>query len=751
MKAKPLSETQLVTIEDGSFRVGLDQSTGWIRSLIWKPSGTDLFAQIRRPIEGYIGGIRIFDEVARRWYDDFDNDFRLRWVRKKKTLAFEKRFRGAPFVARVEFSLRKGVLEWDVELRQAPGQKRNRQVKVVFFLPLIAGWDVWAPAVHMPFTFDGMSSFEFMYNQGPYYGDREIMLPVLSHYNAKLDAGYTVCEHLGRNIPASKFQFANGRTHFNWSQYFSVPNWQDYPYLEVVHSYIGMRGLNPCRTGIQLFPHGGDWRPGLGKVVARHKEFFFPPEDAIWDRAGVFHCGGVQTVSELERSRALGMKYLEVHGHFPWYGDYFHEEAPEWESIGTLENRRLNRTADPNVQNVPKLSQARIEKALAAFKQHGVSPHYYINFSDGYRDEVEKRWPGSIARQEDGKPAASGWHFCHLMNPDPQGAFGRHLLKNAAAALARYPQLDGFFLDCFRHFEFDFGADDGVTLANNRPAYNVSWGLGKFQEALAKLLAKCRNVPLTLPSPQGGEGGVRGRNLDCFANKPRTAQTMRFVDGVLLEGQGEAEEAKWFWLCLAKPIFYMWGALTKPEEEYLKRSVVLGGWPKLPSGNWRQNDREFDFQKRLYGAYLPLYEHFRRRVVCFEPNPVEFSDGLYGQLYTRPDGAFVAGAMTDWTSVFDEGGRKVVAPYIAFRLKDAGSLGDVQVHYAGEAAPRQVDYYRTPDGLLVVDLPAFRTAAVVVLKPGAGSRNLCVKKLRDTHDYCGDPTSAFEFGSGAKE
>jgi hypothetical protein len=179
--------------------------------------------------------------------------------------------------------------------------------------------------------------------------------------------------------------------------------------------------------------------------------------------------------------------------------------------------------------------------------------------------------------------------------------------------------------------------------------------------------------------------------------------------------------------------------------------VVLGGWPKLPSGNWRRNDREFDFQKRLYGAYLPLYEHFRRRVVCFEPNPVEFSDGLYGQLYTRPDGAFVAGAMTDWTSVFDEGGRKVVAPYIAFRLKDAGSLGDVQVHYAGESSPRRVDYYRTPDGLLVVDLPAFRTAAVVVLKPGAGSRNLCVKKLRDTHDYCGDPTSAFEFGSGAKE
>jgi hypothetical protein len=195
----------------------------------------------------------------------------------------------------------------------------------------------------------------------------------------------------------------------------------------------------------------------------------------------------------------------------------------------------------------------------------------------------------------------------------------------------------------------------------------------------------------------------------------------------------------------------MWGALTKPEEEYLKRSVVLGGWPKLPSGNWRQNDREFEFQKKLYGAYLPLYEHFRRRVVCFEPDPIRFSDGLYGQLYTRPDGAFIAGVMSDWTSVLDQGGRRAVAPFVAVRLKDAGRLGNVKVHYAGEPVPRQADFYRTKEGLLVVDLPEFRTAAVILLKPGASSRDLGVKRLRDARDYCGDPTSAFEFGSGAVE
>jgi len=317
------------------------------------------------------------------------------------------------------------------------------------------------------------------------------------------------------------------------------------------------------------------------------------------------------------------------------------------------------------------------------------------------------------------------------MNPDPEGPFGKHILSNARKALERYPELDGFFLDCFRHFEFDFAHDDGVTLANNRPAYNVSHGLGKFQVELGKTLKKL--------------------GKDCFANKPRTIWTMQAVDGNLLEGQGDAQEAKHFWTCVAKPLFYLWGALEKPFEEYMKRCVILGGWPKLPDGGWRSNDREFAYYRKLFDAYRPLYEHMRRRVVCFEPDPVQFSDGLYGQIYTRPDGAYLAGAMTDWVSIFDEAGRKVVAPYVAFRLKKADELGDVKVHYAGEREPRQSDYYRTSDGLLVVDMPDFRSAAVVILKKGAASRNLGVKRLRDTHDACGDPTSAFEYGSGAVE
>lgn len=730
MQGKPLEKCKLVSIGDDGVQIGLDEATGWLRSFAWKRNGVDLLAQLRRPVAGYIGGIRVFDEVSRKWYDDFTGRFKVRWLKKgPRQAVFEKRFERAPFKATVRMALEKDCIAWDVALTQPAGRRGNRQVKVVQFLPLIAGWDVWAPAVDTPFKFDGMSSFEYMYNQGPCMGGREVVVPVLSHYSAELDVGFTVCDYLERNVPASKFQFANGCRHFNWSQYFSAPNWEDYPYLEIVHSYIGMRGRKGCRTGVRIFTHEGDWRPGLGRVVEHYRDFFYPPVEAIWERTGVYTCGGVNTAFELERARLLGLKYLEVHGHFPWYGNYFNEDESEWETIDTLERRKLGQL--PAEAEVEKLSQPKIQERLRILKENGVSNHWYLNFSDGYIPEVEKRWPQSIAKQEDGAYARSGWRYCHLMNPDPEGAFGKYVVQCARKALARYPELDGFFLDCFRHFEFDFAHDDGVTLANNQPAYNVSHGLGKMQMVIGKF---CREL-----------------GKDCFANKPRTIWTMRAVDGNLLEGQGDEHEAKHFWTCVAKPLFYLWGALEKPVEEYLKRCVILGAWPKLPGGNWLRDEREFRFYKRLYDAYNPLYAQMLRRVVCFERDPVRFSDGLYGQIFTRPDGAYVAGVMSDWSSIFDEVVRRAVVPYVAFRLAKADALGDVEVHYAGEPAPRIADYYRAPDGLLVVDMPDFRTAAVVILREGRRSRDLGTRRLRDTHDYCGDPTSAFEFGAGARE
>ena len=61
----PVKKSDLWTLENADVAIGVQKSTGWIRSATWKNTGIDLFKQVRGGIPGYIGGIRVFDEHDR--------------------------------------------------------------------------------------------------------------------------------------------------------------------------------------------------------------------------------------------------------------------------------------------------------------------------------------------------------------------------------------------------------------------------------------------------------------------------------------------------------------------------------------------------------------------------------------------------------------------------------------------------------------------------------------------------------------
>lgn len=740
---RPLSEVQTWRVGNAFGDMLIEQDTGRFRGMAvrGKNGRVDLFEQVRGQIPGYVGGLRIYDELDRRWYNDFNSEPRVISARVSKTrdrLTLVKEYRDCPFQVTLDLRFKGSALEWNVTLAQE--SDCNREVRVEFFVPLIAGWMLWTAAnckaddaaagLNSPWPFDGMSSFDYMYNQGPYFADRELCLPVFSVYNEKLDAGFTFSEHLERNVPASKFQFSNADRAFNWG-FQQQPHVEDVPYFEHVHYYIGMHGRNPCTTGGLVFFHRGHWRAGLGEVYRRFREFFDPPVPAIWDRAGVFECGGIETADRVQEFKSCGGRYLEVHGHFPFYGDYFYEDGKHWYGIEYLEDKHLGRL-DPK-KNYRKRTQGLIAEKLKILRDHGISNHFYVNYTDGFQPWIEKHFPDSICHYEDGRKGPSGWRFCHCINPDPQFGYGRWAVKKIEKILKRYgDRLDGLFLDCFRHFELDFGHSDGVTMVNNKPAYSNNWALSKIQEQIGARL--------------------QALNKDCFANKPRTIQNMRHVDGVLLEGHGDGAEIKFYFSCIAKPIFFMWTGLAKPQEEFLKRSVVYGGWPRDPifEGKTPQ-EREASkrFYRALYAKYLPLYKLFKGRVLCFEPDPVSFSDGLYGQIYTLPDGSYVIGCMMDWVSVNDTV-RFQTPREVRFKLPDGEHLNEVFVFYPGDPNPHKIEPGQA-GAWRVVPLDKFVSAAVILIREGGKRGERRRKSLRDRSDHCGDPVSAFEMGSGAAE
>ena len=738
-------------LEDGDVRIAVEKATGFVRSLYFKKEKVDLFQLRRQNIPGFAGYLRVYDERDGRWYNDLLDKFRLTKAAKRgNRITLTKRFAGAPFSLTITFELEGGFLLWQVHAEKANSKVSDRSLRVGFNWPLQAGWDVWAPCRDGEFTFDGMDDFNFNHVQITFVSPREIILPMVSHYSKHLDVGYSMLEPMDAKVPAARFQFENGDKGFAWGYARKQPH--AFHTLEAMNYYIGLVGKRPMTTQVMLTFHAGDWRPGLGKVYKRWQEYFDPDAEVIYDYEGVFHCGGIEVGEDPKRWTDLGLKTLEVHGHFEAYCDYYQDGKDRWRRIGAKEHiyhKWRRRGKEPTGQEVWDWVQSHSDEEIAEelygadwrekgidlaheiyhtrqniktqltnIRQAGICPFWYFNYTDGFRPWAEQRWPDAISRDQDGNAIPSGWHMCHNLNADPTTSFGKFSDESVRKIIAEYPQLCGFFLDCFRHYEVDFAHDDGVTVVDNKPAYSINFSYDDFTRRMKKHMR------------------AAGRDMALFANKPQTIRCMRHVDGQLLEGGGDVAEEKYFWASVAKPNFFMWTSDAHSTEENLRRAVLHGCFPKIAGG------KDHAAMVALYARYLPLYEPFRRRVLCFDADPLRVPKGSGGKLYTVADG-YVAGIVN--TSVGD--GDRIVygkTPYALFRVARGWDVGGAGGMFPGDEQMREAKF-KFNGTFIAVPMEGYSDCAVVKLSVTKKTgKRIGREKFTGPIDFCGDPESSFQ-------
>ncbi len=746
-KQKLFYSVSLVRIENSRSSIGVEKKTGWIRSMVWKDKQIDLFKQLQQEIRGYIGGLRIFDELERKWFSDFDQKFTVKdFQANGNTITYLKQFAGAKFTVKVTLSMEQDCFTWHVDMEKKGKKVADRSIRVYFMLPMIAGWMVWAPANKSDLLFDGMTTFDYSYGQIPFSGtSHEIVVPIVSHYDRTKDVGYSVIVPYDQKVPAAKFQFQNGDKDFNWGGHESDP--RDYPVLEVVNYYVGLVKDRKLETEVKVFFHEGDWRPGLGQTVEKYREYFYPANDCIHDKAGVFVGGWIETSLHAEAYKILGDKFFEFHCHFPWYGYYMPKEK-SWPGILALEQiwlrsgkklsykevwRLFERYSQKELvkkgllpkgfidPRIYRMDQENIKKAIGRFQAAGFHPMFYINFSDGFEPWVEKYFKSSICTLENGKLQNTGWMMCRLMNPDLNGPFGKYMLKTASEMMQAYPKLEGFFLDCFRHVGLDFAHDDGITVAHNKPAYSINFGFDAITERMHKEL-------------------LEGQDRCCFANKTQTIRCMKYVDGVMLEGDGDNMEEKFFYAALAMPLFFLWGSDARTTEENLKRSVLHGSFPVAPQ-MYGVPSKAKNANLKLYKKYVPLFGHFKRRVFCFEQDPMRLSNDLQGKLFTVPDG-YVAGIITEELSAYDHISF-AKDKYAFFQVKRGHDIGQVLVQYPGDNTLRPVKF-QFNGSIIMVPLKGYKNCAIVKLVVDRNTGKPFKRMpFQEVVDNCGDPKAAF--------
>ena len=713
---------------NATLEIAVDRTTGRIERLVDKVSGEDFCHQsLRRATsdtDGNTGvdfdigaryaGLLLVDELREREFSDLVNPGKVTNLREGPgTLTFDKQYPGAEFVVTETFRLLPDHLRWDVRIRKTAGP--DRTVRVVQFAPLPLGhYDAWAPIADAPFAIKPWMPFSIDYGQSTSgavgEGRWRTCIPLMVFYSGRSQRAISFTSPF--EVPAVRIRFltntgAAADFHWNSRQY----PLRERPYFQVSNEYLGVRQNRPLETGLLIATHPADWRPALGWVYEKYKAYFDPdPSFDRWD--GAYEAGNPSlrdnlTLDDRKKLYAArfegGVRWEELHGHFPWYGLMIPEPG--------VKNWVCESHPVPNTT----LTREKIAAHCQLTKQAGIGTFLYYNVTESEHWYAQEKFPGSVARNEAGKPVGAfraerypGKRACWLMNADPATGFGKHMIRQAGEMVDAYPEAAGFFWDVYgRSYMFDFAHDDGITMVNNKPVY--------YPEFMYQRLMRDHIRPL-----------LRRHGMLITANKPVTIVSCRGLDGIMaMEDAPREDSPAWItaqsYLGLNRHVMIYEADGANVETMYLHclrygmldtnvhTSARRGG--QLPEEAVRANA---ELQRR----YRPFIDLFRGKQWIFHPRALELPRYTEGNIFRLKDGTVMVTMVSAWRHLRNGAGYNANLEVVC-RLPDAAAMKTAEVNAVDLGEKSEVVPHREGDTLRIT-VPKHGKATVILLRRERG-------------------------------
>ena len=383
--------------------------------------------------------------------------------------------------------------------------------------------------------------------------------------------------------------------------------------------------------------------------------------------------------------RQRGVRWAELHGHFPFYGLYVSPTEPYM----TLSKRE--RTFEL------------VRRTIRLYQEQGIKVHTYYNTIDGQCPYVEKEFPESIALAESGTRIPA-YHDCWLMNADPSTPFGRHCLEQFDKLLATYPETAGIFYDVYgRHYELDFGHDDGITMVHNRPAFCMKFA---FQRIMATISPK-----------------LHGMGKLFSANKPEGIELLAGIDIIMAdEGHDPWRLEAFSYYGLFKPVMVLDVHMWKDPEPTLKTCLRVGMLfndyvdrvPQELTAEMAQRNEQ------LRAAYTPLLQELIGKEWVLEPDPLSLPESVRGNIFRvptakgRPGSRVIVTMVSDHRSMFEDGGFTANLS-VTVRLADGAKIRSAKVRSVDYPETVDAPMTRGPDGLTIT-VARHRAASIIILE-----------------------------------
>jgi len=589
---------------------------------------------------GLRSGLAFEDAVEHKLFSDLESsqikDLEIRPVEGGKTLSIAKTFNGAPFRTKELFTIFENYIKWEVSVKT--DSATEKEVSIYFVFPCFTERSHLFLANHEApikpenfFQRTGQwgADLTLMKNRIFEYGGRSTnitVIPAATIFDPEKDYGLTFLE---------PFDMPKTLIHFLF-----LPEKPEISFI-IVNRRLRLGPRTDAYACVLVKDHEGDWRPGLGWILSKYPEYFEAEGKSIFKFEGSMLCDYVNPPQRIEQWLREGLKWQEIHFHFPFYGLYAPKEK-EWVSVTSIEAAsQLNLKSLSHLGGggpiydapVYKITERGINEYIDLLHQKGVAAFiYYQNFEcDG--DFAEKNFKESIVTDELGR-FRRGWMYTYLMNPDPQYEWFKHLLQQVEGLLVKYPNCDGFFIDRADYRELDFGHEDGITMVGDKPCYMIGFAFQKAMEHICKILHQ------------------KGKAI--WTNGPTSIEATKHVDGVMAEGHA-------FWLktlqyiCLSRPLIFLPlvdEASNEPgmTERNLKLCLEVGAHPHVtplaPEEYLKKNLLLFDL-------YLPLLNYLNGRRWVLSAHALKLPEGLRGNIFRTRDGHYAVTLISWDNSVFD--------------------------------------------------------------------------------------------------
>jgi len=530
------------------------------------------------------------------------------------TLLMCRPVKGLPFDAWINYRISNVSIKWKVDVLIPPGNQKGEYFITYNFPSLNKKMKGFVPSVGAPFDVTkGMEHFGYRkrFHWAPASGHTAnvrwpISLPLACFYDSDNDFGITfTVEPFDSFYQPVSFDFF----YENQEKSFTV---------KISPEKKG----NAISAEISLFPHKGDYRPGLGWVYQRFPQMFEPVDKSVLRLIGTSQCGG----SRLDKD----IKELVLKGGLVW-------RAINTDGLGhALGRGRYGIWIPDNPKDYPKTVSeiASIRKEIETLHKYGVKALLYCQAIDCSDIEYAKEhFFEAIRKRNDGSLIVSGYG----VTMDPRNKkWTAHIVEQVRRLLKTFPEADGIF--------WDLSAFSGQYELMSRIS-NLVRAQGKLLFGNGTVLNQGRFLDVCLS--EGSREGVETRQY-AFLNKPHFFLPV-YYDELSFDGLNAVK------------------ATSRPEnvEKDLKTIFKCGAFYEF---QWK-----FAFGSEsceVLNEYLRLSRYLAGRKWVFNAHALQLPPEIEGNIFKNVDGNYVIPLIVDNISYFDKSGLLIDIPMM-IRVPDA--------------------------------------------------------------------------------